>query len=192
MDFKIGEVVRKRSNKPFKDCSKTALVVGFSNSPNPKGGVGLVLENNTVVDSRMLVKDESLTNLVRKIKETVAKAEENDCDEFSTDYINNMMLFSVSWTLGGSYGRSCWDEFGEDIAIKPQDEPDFYQLTAVLDALCHPLNKTSYDKLVNEVVVYSEYSDDDWYGNYQETAVKSTNVKDLAVYLVKNVLLKIR
>lgn len=94
MDFKIGDVVRKRSNKPFKDCSKTALVVGFYTSPNPKGGVGLVLENNTVVDSRMLVKDDRLTDLVRKIKETVAKAEENDCDEFSADYINDMMPVS--------------------------------------------------------------------------------------------------
>lgn len=39
MDFKVGDVVTKKSGKPFKDKSKTALVVGFYTSPNPKGGV---------------------------------------------------------------------------------------------------------------------------------------------------------
>ena len=191
MDFKVGDVVRKRSNKPFKDCSKTALVVGFYTSPNPKGGVGLVLENNTVVDSRMLVKDDRLTDLVRKIKEIVAKAEENDCDEFSEQYIANMTQFSVNWTLGGRYGRSCWDEFGETIDIKPQEEPEFEQLNAVLATLCRPLDETSYEKLVKDIVEYSDYSDDDWYGNYQETATKTVNVKCLALYLAKNLLLKV-
>jgi hypothetical protein len=56
MDFKIGDVVTKKSGKPFKDKSKTAIVIAISASPNPKGGVGLVLENTTTIDSRMCAK----------------------------------------------------------------------------------------------------------------------------------------
>ena len=45
--------------------------------------------------------------------------------------------------------------------------------------------------VVKDIVEYSDYSDDDWYGNYQETATKTVNVKCLALYLAKNLLLKV-
>ena len=90
----------------------------------------------------------------------------------------------VSWTSGGLSGGSCWGT-AADQPVRAEAEPDLEDLDKLLEALKPDLTFLQYKALVKELVLTTEHTETEYYGNYYEKKTKSVNLKSLYEYFRK-------
>lgn len=92
---------------------------------------------------------------------------------------------SVTWTLGGMTGGSCWGDRA-DRPVEPEPEPPLSDLDDILELICPEMTFLKYRRIVNRVVVIgTEGGGGDYYGNYSSYGKKSVDFNDLYDALVE-------
>lgn len=87
-------------------------------------------------------------------------------EEFETLVEGLGVRLEVTWTIGGTWGASCWG--GEsNRPISPDPEPDEVELDAILEAICPDMKLFQYRKIrrAEDVVKVWDSSCGDYYGN---------------------------
>ncbi len=95
-------------------------------------------------------------------------------------------FIQVSWTTGGESGGSCWDS-GESVhhPVSTDREPEFTELDLVLEKVYPDLSFLGYKEVIRELVHYTDYTRDEYYGNYYIYGVKYVNLQELYDFLRK-------
>ncbi len=95
---------------------------------------------------------------------------------------------SVTWTVGGVTGNSCWGSDPRPVSGEP--EPDFEELDCLLEALCPEIRYLQYKKLVQSVVQTRDHANPDYYGNYTDLRTKFVSLTEVCRYLESRGLVK--
>ena len=86
----------------------------------------------------------------------------------------------IKWSTGGQGGASCWDEGpAQYYATEGSPQPEFEELDKILEVVCPNIGFLQYKRICREVVKDQRYSDSDYYGNYDNYAIKYVMMKDL-------------
>lgn len=93
--------------------------------------------------------------------------------------------FCINHIVGGVSGGSCWDdsntrEFTND---DPMPEVDISDL---LSKICPNISFLQYNKLIKEVLETKNYTNKEYYGNYDNHVKKTIYWRELYDHLVKN------
>lgn len=96
---------------------------------------------------------------------------------------------SITWSLGGQSGGSCWSSGDTHYTIPGETEPEFNQLDEILDIVCPTITFLKYKQLNRECVKVVEHTSSDYYGNYTNYASKYITLDDLYSYLKKEKLI---
>lgn len=82
------------------------------------------------------------------------------------------------WNIGGQSGGSCWGT--DHHATSGEPEPDFVELDTILVEVCPEISYLEYKKLMRELkLVEASDRDNDYYGNYDDYAIKAIQIVDL-------------
>lgn len=82
----------------------------------------------------------------------------------------------IRWTTGGMSGGSCWGD--EPSPIEAEPEPDIEFLDKLLEEFCPEITFIQYRKMMrlDGLVVVTEGSDYEYYGNYSRYSEKTVNL----------------
>ncbi len=95
------------------------------------------------------------------------------------------------WATGGISGGSCWDKGDGDphYEMSGDPEPEFEDLDKILEHFCPNITFMQHKALYRAVVQRTSYSQNEYYGNHTDYAVKHFKVENLYNYLVSKELL---
>lgn len=97
----------------------------------------------------------------------------------------------LKWRIGGVGGGSCWDTGDTDphYAISGEPEPEFHLLDEILEEACPQISFIQYKRICSQVIKTNEYTENEYYGNYTDYAVKWFDLRELYDALVERDLL---
>lgn len=96
------------------------------------------------------------------------------------------------WSTGGVSGGSCWDDGdGPDphYATEGDEEPEFDELDELLEKVAPGITHLQYKNMYRNVVNKTDYSVNEYYGNYSNYAMHWVDIETLYDYLVERDLL---
>ena len=101
------------------------------------------------------------------------------------DKVEEGEFIQASWVTGGMSGGSCWDDGSEDhhYGVSSSPEPEFDALDTILEKLYPEITFMIYKRMAQDLIKTSEYTDNEYYGNYYEYTVKYVDLKDLYKFL---------
>lgn len=107
-------------------------------------------------------------------KENYEDSYHKDSSKTETDFAEE------SWEVGGQSGGSCWDDGDSSYySIPGEPEPDKYLLDSILELVKPGISFLTYRKIRENVISYSEYSQNDYYGNYTDYRIRYIDLSKL-------------
>lgn len=88
----------------------------------------------------------------------------------------------VYWSTGGIGGGSCWDDGTEPVRhySTPGSKPEeLFDLDTIIEKVKPDITLMQYKSLCNKLVEYDEYTENEYYGNSSNYAVKKCNLAKL-------------
>jgi len=85
------------------------------------------------------------------------------------------------WSMGGQSGGSCWDDGTEDrhYGVAGEPEPDLADLDTILEHVCPNITYLQYKQLTKGLIEYTDYRENEYYGNYTCYGVKVVKLRNL-------------
>lgn len=110
---------------------------------------------------------------------------EKEFDDIVNELFGDVDSIEETWHTGGQSGASCWDAGPHTFyATSGEKEPDFSELTEILEKVCPAVTYLQFRKL-EERISYKDTGDSDYYGNTSNYTTKKLTMTDLWDFLVK-------
>lgn len=127
--------------------------------------------------------DDSLDHM----KELAMKAIRENASSISYEEdhdVSDKGVLSMKWSTGGMSGGSCW---GDEATPYSNDYTPkcFLSLDKLIEMLCPNISFLVYKELERELVNEDSTTDYEWYGNLNNYAVKTVDLKDLLMFLLE-------
>lgn len=97
----------------------------------------------------------------------------------------NDHYLGISWETGGASGGNCWDGEAESYYISDPDIPEFTGLTELLKRVC-PNVSYLVGKEIEGLCESDSYTNNEYYGNYTDYAVKKISFQKIWDCLKRN------
>ena len=98
---------------------------------------------------------------------------------------NNCETIDVRWCTGGLSGGDCWGS-SADYAREGENEPNFDQLDSIIKEYFPDVGYFKFKEFLKDNVEYSNYSENEYYGNSSNYTVKSIDLIKVFDFLVLN------
>lgn len=87
----------------------------------------------------------------------------------------------VEWKVGGKTGGNCWGDDADEY-VREEQEPFFKDLDNLLTKIVPKLSFIQY-KDIEKLIRYHEYTEHEYYGNYNDFKRKYIVIQELYNYL---------
>lgn len=125
--------------------------------------------------------------LINKINSTVSDSWNHGIFREAYGVPTSELVLYKRWESGGMSGGSCWGD--SPIPYSGEQEPEFEALDLYLNEVCPNIKFMQYKKLVRDLQQDSDYTNPQYYGNYDDYQVRYIIVSELEKYLINNNLL---
>lgn len=107
----------------------------------------------------------------------------------SREKIENEPCLEVRWTTGGVSGGSCWDSSNPRSYVSSEIPEELNSIDIILEKLNPEITFIQYKRLTAGLVKSDSYSQNEYYGNSTNYAVKRVDLKELYEALLEKGLL---
>jgi hypothetical protein len=110
--------------------------------------------------------DNTVGKLIRRYGKKLKEINLDDC-------------IMMKWSTGGVSGGNCWSGSDNLYSTEGEPEPEFRDLDVILEKVCPKITYLEYKRLVNGLIDYNSWTENEYYGNSTSYGCKKIALRKL-------------